>query len=66
VTEPVKRLEAYCYFAAIYHHSPVGLKAFEKSGGAVSPELDRLLQEIAWKTVSESEMSGVKGAAAAK
>ena len=66
VNEPIKRLEAYCYFAAIYQLSPVGLNAFEKSGKAVSPELDRLLQEIAWKTVSESEMSGVKKSAAAK
>jgi len=59
VKPPVQQLEAYCYFAAIYHRSPVGLKVFEKEGDENSHKLNLLLQEIAWKTVTSDPMSGV-------
>jgi hypothetical protein len=58
--EPIQRLEAYVYFATIYHKSPVGLTVFEKPGDADSQKLNRLLQEIAWKTVSAYETGGAK------
>jgi hypothetical protein len=59
VKPPVQQLEAYCYFAAIYHRSPVGLTSFEKAGDADSHKLNQLLQEIAWKAVTSDPMSGV-------
>jgi len=59
VKEPVQRLEAYCYFAAIYHKSPVGLTVFEKPGDADSHKLNQMLEEIAWKAVTSDPMSGV-------
>jgi hypothetical protein len=58
VKEPVQRLEAYCYFAAIYHRNPVGLTVFEKPGDADSHKLNQMLGEIAWKTVTSDPMSG--------
>jgi hypothetical protein len=58
--EPLTRLVSYCNFAAIYQMSPVGLKVFEKEGDENSQKLNRMLQEIAWKAVSEETMSGVK------
>ena len=61
VKPPVQQLEAYCYFAAIYHQSPVGLSVFEKPGDADSQKLNRLLQEIAWKTISEYETGAKAG-----
>ena len=96
---PLQVLDAYCYFAAIYHRSPVGLPmpktlaAFKTVGlegkdkvrprdkgasatPAVLPatpipagheismedkeKLNRLLQEIAWDTVSHHPMTGVQ------
>ena len=54
--EPIQRLAEYCYFAAIYRRSPVGLKAFAKG----DDKLDRLLQELAWAAVTEYPLSGVK------
>jgi hypothetical protein len=62
VKEPVQRLEAYCYFAAIYHRSPVGLTVFEKEGDADSHKLNQMLEEIAWKAVIADPMSGVSPA----
>ncbi|HSI13264.1 MAG TPA: hypothetical protein VK961_14530 [Chthoniobacter sp.] len=96
---PLQILDAYCYFAAIYHRSPVGLPmpnalaAFKTVGlegrekvrprakgtsatPAVLPatpipagheistedkeKLNRMLQEIAWETVSHHPMTGVQ------
>ena len=59
VKPPVQQLEAYCYFAAIYHRSPVGLTSFEKPGDENSKKLNRILQEIAWEAVTADPMSGV-------
>jgi hypothetical protein len=48
-------------FATIYGRNPVGLPPFDTFNGAVSPELHKLLQEIAWDAVTKYEPSGVKG-----
>jgi len=90
---PLQALDAYCYFAAIYHRSPVGLPmpkvlaamktvgldgsqkvrpraatatpapATPAAGQEISQEdkekLNRLLQEIAWETVSHHPLTGV-------
>jgi hypothetical protein len=54
---PILILTAYCNFACITGKSPVGLEINEKG---VSNELHAVLQKIAWETVSEYKMSGVK------
>jgi hypothetical protein len=54
---PIQVLVAYCNYACITGHSPVGLKVEEKG---VSDELNKLLQQIAWDTVTAYPMSGVK------
>jgi len=60
---PLQVLSAYCHFAVIYRRSPVGLptpsdltKANKPEWG---PDLNRLLQEIAWDAVIHHPMSGV-------
>jgi hypothetical protein len=54
---PVLVLVSYCDFACITGRSPVGLKVKE---AGVSDELNALLQRIAWETVTNYPMSGVK------
>ena len=58
-------LVAYCHFASIYRTSPVGLAApaFLTTGkdAEEAENLNHLLQEIAWKAVTEHPQSGVKG-----
>ncbi|MGC3966208.1 MAG: hypothetical protein QM775_02190 [Pirellulales bacterium] len=49
----------YVNYATIYGRSPVGLEPFDTFNGAVSPELHKLLQEIAWETVRHYKPSGV-------
>lgn len=54
-------LVSYCHFAAIYQRSPVGLPVPDAYKAVPqAAELNRLLQEIAWKTVSSYPLSGVK------
>jgi hypothetical protein len=59
-------LSAYCHFAVIYGRSPVGLPvpralAVDKTLAETDREkLNRLLQEIAWETVSKHAHTGVK------
>jgi hypothetical protein len=57
--EALRHLVAYCNFAAIYHRSPVGLTCFENADDEDSKKLNRMLQEIAWKTVTSEPLSGV-------
>lgn len=54
----VTLLTSYCNYACITGRSPVGLKLDDKS---IDPELNTLLQKIAWDTVTGYPMSGVKG-----
>jgi hypothetical protein len=56
----ILQLAAYCNFACLYRRSPVGLTCFEDRGGA-APELNRLLQTIAWQTVLDEPFSGLSG-----
>lgn len=62
---PILALCTYVNYAVIYGRSPVGLAPFDTFGGAVSPELHKLLQQIAWDTVSTYAPSGVKNSVAA-
>jgi hypothetical protein len=58
---PLQLLVGYCYFAMIYQQSPVGLPAPAALGkGDDAKALNRLLQEIAWETVTGHPLSGVK------
>jgi hypothetical protein len=57
VKPPVAALAAYCNYACLTGRSPVGLKV---SDPAISDELNELLQKVAWETVTEYPMSGVK------
>jgi len=57
-------LVAYGYYAQIYGRSPVGLPVPPALRGVGNEEttaqLNRVLQEIAWSTVTEHPLSGVK------
>lgn len=53
---PLLILVSYCNYACITGRSPVGVDVKEPS---ISPELNALLQRIAWETVSNYPMSGV-------
>lgn len=67
--EPLMVLSGYCHFGVIYRRSPVGLPvpdllARSKSISADDQEkLNRLLQEIAWQTVSNHRLTGVSASA---
>jgi len=50
-------LTSYCNFACITGRTPIGLKMSETG---VSDELNELLQQIAWETVTAYPLSGVK------
>ncbi len=54
---PVALLTSYCNYICITGKSPVGLKVTEMG---ITPELNALLQQIAWDTVTAYPMSGVK------
>jgi hypothetical protein len=66
--EPLQMLTVYCHFAVIYRRSPVGLPLPNLLKQAKNPDwdekMDRMLQELAWETVIQEPLSGVKGAAA--
>lgn len=56
----IRVLSAYCHYAVIYRRSPVGLPVVSQLAKMPEAEkLNRLLQEIAWKVVTEHPMSGV-------
>jgi hypothetical protein len=61
-TPPLKVLAAYCHFAVIYRRSPVGLPLpllFEQNQEFKNPQLNQLLQELAWQAVTENPLTGV-------
>ncbi len=63
VRAPAQVLVAYCHYAVIYRRSPVGLPMPGGLGKTSDAEkLNRLLQELAWATVTHHELSGVKTA----
>ncbi len=62
---PLQVLETYCYYAAIYRKSPVGLPVPSTLAASGIPAdqvgpLNRLLQELAWDAVIHHPLSGVK------
>lgn len=59
-TMPVVALCSYVNYAVIYGRSPIGLKNFINPKDPNSAKLQKLLQEIAWDTVTSYEPSGVK------
>lgn len=52
----LQNLVTYCWYAAIYGQSPAGLKALD---GRVPAETNRVLQQIAWDSVSAEPLNGV-------
>ena len=61
---PLQALTAYCFYAAIYKKSPVGLPvpsviAQMKIPPDQQQALNKLLQQIAWDEVSHNPLSGV-------
>ncbi len=69
---PLQILSSYCHFAVIYRRSPVGLpvpsafKLLKDVSAEDQQKLNRLLQEIAWDTVSHHPMTGVIAGPVAK
>ncbi|HMF17508.1 MAG TPA: hypothetical protein VKE98_09895 [Gemmataceae bacterium] len=57
---PLQALAAYCHFAVIYKKSPVGLPMPAILPKNTNPELNRLLQELAWEAVTSHPLSGVR------
>lgn len=56
---PICALAAYCHFAVIYRLSPVGLPIPPQLAQDYNnPNLNRLLQEIAWEAVIRHPLSG--------
>jgi hypothetical protein len=62
-TAPIAVLAAYCHYAVIYQRSPVGLSVPEVLRNAITANdaeaLNRLLQEIAWRVVTDEPLSGI-------
>ena len=62
-TAPLKVLSAYCNYAVLYKRSPVGIpmpKELVRNAEFAHPDLNKLLQEIAWETVTSSPMTGLE------
>lgn len=62
-TAPLQVLNAYCHYAVLYRHSPVGLPLPQQLNKPDKPEyaaLNRLLQELAWEAAVEHPLSGVQ------
>ena len=59
-SDSMRHMISYCWFAAIYRKSPVGLKSLVKPNEPNSEKLEKLMQEIAWEAVTNEPMSGVK------
>jgi len=58
---PLAELVTYCHFAAVYGRSPEGLPVpGDLKNFPQAEELNRLLEQIAWQTVSRYPMSGVR------
>ena len=60
---PLKALVAYCNYGVIYRRSPVGLPVPAILRDPKHPEwdekLNRVLQEVAWKSVTQHPLTGV-------
>jgi enterochelin esterase-like enzyme len=58
---PLEALNVYLHFAAIYSQSPVGLpmSSLLKAGKKYDNKTNRVLQEIAWETITSYPYTGV-------
>lgn len=69
---PLQILSSYCHFAVIYRRSPAGLqvpnafKALKDMSDEDKAKLNKLLQEIAWDTVTHHPLTGLMKPVAAK
>ena len=63
-TAPLQALVAYCHFAVIYRRDPTGLARPAILKNDKHPEWDdatnRVLQEVAWKTVVDHPLTGLR------
>jgi hypothetical protein len=63
-TAPLRVLVAYCNFAVMYRHCPIGLPVPEELKqaklGDQEEKLNKLLQELAWDAVLQCPLSGVR------
>jgi hypothetical protein len=58
-TEVIQALAAYCFYAVIYHRSPLGLPILPGLAKAhYSPELNSRLQQLAFTAVTQNAHSG--------
>lgn len=61
---PLQLLMAYCHYAVIYRRSPIGLPVPDALNGVGTEKdrdaLNRLLQKIAWDSVTHNSLSGVR------
>src|SRR5262249_1786775 len=62
--QALQNLVAYCWFAAMYRRSPVGMTALDKPGDDTSVQLNRYLERLAWEAITQEPMSGVKAGGA--
>lgn len=61
--KPLRLLMVYCGYAVVYRKNPVGLPASSLLADAEhAVELSRLLQELAWDSVTHHPLSGVTAA----
>ena len=57
---PLQILSVYCHYAVIYRRSPVGLPMPKQlQGPYANPQLNLLLQQLAWDAVTHHPMTGV-------
>ena len=54
-TDVVASLQGYIYYACLYGNNPLKLK----QGHYSNDQLDRILREVAWETVTQHPLSGV-------
>jgi hypothetical protein len=57
---PVMMLATYCHYVAIYKSKPTTLPGYVKPGDKEQEALYRLLQNIAWETVTKYPPAGVR------
>ena len=55
----IEALVTYCNFACLYRLNPIGLKDAAPELDKISPDLQALLQRLAWEAVTAHPLSGV-------
>lgn len=61
-TPPLKALSGYCHFAVIYRQNPLGLPlpAMLAENPRWDEALNRLLQQLAWESVAQHPLAGIR------